>query len=154
MKTKEILTIVSLAALGVCLLCGLAKMVMKKGDKGHKHCKSVCATAVVLAIILLAVSQLLGENDGFKERNSPYCELMPSPNKLCHTRGGECTKEGAGTPINPNGTPNTDYVEKCPPIDSPMCGPDGAANKVLGSICAKPPCSQAGTNSYWTSQCN
>jgi len=60
MNTKEILSIVALVALGVCLICGLAKMAMK-GDKCKNHCTSVCGTSVVLAIILLAVSQLMGE---------------------------------------------------------------------------------------------
>jgi hypothetical protein len=60
MNTKEILSIVALAALGLCLLCSLAKAAMK-GDKGKKHCDKACGAFVFLAIILLAVSQLLGE---------------------------------------------------------------------------------------------
>ena len=60
MNMKEILAIVALIALGLCLLCSLAKAVMKKGDKRKNYCIRVCGTSVVLAIILLAVSQLMG----------------------------------------------------------------------------------------------
>lgn len=64
MKTKEILTIVALAALGLCLLCSLAKAAMK-GDKGKKHCDKVCGAFVFLAIVLLTVSQLLGKDEKY-----------------------------------------------------------------------------------------
>ena len=64
MNTKEILTIIALAALGLCLLCSLAKAAMK-GDKAKKQCDKACGAFVFLAIVLLAVSQLLGEG---KER--------------------------------------------------------------------------------------
>jgi len=69
MKTKEILSIVALFTLGLCLICGLAKMAMKKGDKAKNHCTSVCGTSVVLAIILLAMSQLMGEEEKFSSRD-------------------------------------------------------------------------------------
>jgi len=60
MNTKEILSIVALAALGLCLLCSLAKAAMK-GDKAKKQCDKACGAFVFLAIVLLTVSQLLGE---------------------------------------------------------------------------------------------
>ena len=76
MNTKEILSIVALAALGLCLLCSLAKAAMK-GDKGKKHCDKACGAFVFLAIILLAVSQLLGEEKE-KYDSTDGC-LKPSP---------------------------------------------------------------------------
>ena len=75
MNTKEILTIIALAALGLCLLCSLAKMAMKKGDKGKKHCDKVCGAFVFLAIILLAVSQLLGEGTEKYDDGKVMCTL-------------------------------------------------------------------------------
>ena len=65
MNTKEILTIIALVSLGMCLLCSLAKMAMKKGDKGKKHCDKACGAFVFLAIILLAVSQLLDDPEKY-----------------------------------------------------------------------------------------
>ena len=78
MNTKEILTIIALAALGLCLLCSLAKMAMKKGDKGKKHCDKVCGAFVFLAIVLLAVSQLMGEGTE-KYESGPSSSSSSSP---------------------------------------------------------------------------
>ena len=41
MKTQEILTIIALSALGLCLLCGLAKMAMKNPKK-RSDCDKAC----------------------------------------------------------------------------------------------------------------
>jgi len=54
MKTQEILTIIALSALGLCLLCGLAKMAMKNPKKR-------CGALFFVAVALMAVGQLLGE---------------------------------------------------------------------------------------------
>ncbi len=65
MQTREILSIVALAALGLCLLCGLAKMAMK-GPKAKQSCDHACSLLVFVAVVLVGVSQLLGENkDGY-----------------------------------------------------------------------------------------
>ena len=60
MKTREILSIVALAALGLCLLCGLAKMAMK-GPKAKQSCDHACSLLVFVAVVLVGVSQLLEE---------------------------------------------------------------------------------------------
>ena len=70
MNTKEILSIVALAALGLCLLCGLAKMVMKK-PKAKQFCDHACNLLVFVAVVLVGVSQLLVE-DSYTEPNSKY----------------------------------------------------------------------------------
>ena len=62
MRTQEILSIVALAALGLCLLCGLAKMAMK-GDKAKKSCDHACSLLVFVAVVLVGVSQLLVEDN-------------------------------------------------------------------------------------------
>ena len=70
MKTQEILSIVALGLLGVCLLCGLAKMAMK-GDKAKKSCDHVCSLSFFVAVVLLGVSQLIKENkDGYTASSS------------------------------------------------------------------------------------
>jgi len=61
MKTQEILTIVALAALGLCLLCGLAKMAMKNPKK-RGDCDKACGALFFVAVALMAVGQLLGED--------------------------------------------------------------------------------------------
>ena len=60
MQTREILSIVALAALGVCLLCGLVKMVMKV-PKAKQSCDHACSLLVFVAVVLVGVSQLLEE---------------------------------------------------------------------------------------------
>jgi len=86
MNTKEILTIIALVALGLCLLCCLTKAVMKKGDKGTKHCDKACGAFVFLAIVLMAVSQLLGETEKYSS--------IPMSSKF-----GYCTMKNANTPL-------------------------------------------------------
>lgn len=63
MKTQEILSIVALGLLGVCLLCGLAKMAMK-GPKAKQTCNHACSLSFFAAVVLLGVSQLITE-EGF-----------------------------------------------------------------------------------------
>ncbi len=60
MNTREILSIVALAALGLCLLCGLAKMAMKN-PKAKQSCDHACSLLVFVAVVLVGVSQLLEE---------------------------------------------------------------------------------------------
>ena len=76
MKTREILSIVALAALGLCLLCGLAKMAMK-GPKAKQSCDHACSLLVFVAVVLVGVSQLLKENnDGYKTDQPPLYQSM------------------------------------------------------------------------------
>ena len=63
MNTREILSIVALVALGLCLFCGLAKATMK-GPKVKQSCDHACSLLVLLAVVLLGVSQLL-EEEGY-----------------------------------------------------------------------------------------
>ena len=107
MNTKEILTIVALATLGLCLLCSLAKAAMK-GDKGKKHCDKACGAFVFLAIVLLAVSQLLGdENEKYDQPCSCYSASNQKPtgqdncdnNQDCNNPTGYCrSNSGWSTP--------------------------------------------------------
>ena len=60
LQTREILSIVALVALGLCLLCGLAKMAMKS-PKVKQSCDYACSLLVFIAVVLAGVSQLLEE---------------------------------------------------------------------------------------------
>jgi len=62
MRTQEILSITALSALGLCLLCGLAKITMKSNE-AKKSCDKACGMLVFAAVVLVAVSQLLEEID-------------------------------------------------------------------------------------------
>ena len=64
MKTQEILSIVALSLLGLCFLCGLAKMAMKK-DSDKKNCDKACSMAIFAAVALVGVSQLLTETEKY-----------------------------------------------------------------------------------------
>ena len=82
MQTREILSIVALAALGLCLLCGLAKMAMKN-PKAKQACNKACSLLVFVGLTLIGVSQLLGET-----KNAPQvpAHLIPPAGTL----GGQC----------------------------------------------------------------
>ena len=81
MKTQEILTIVALAALGLCLLCGLAKMAMKNPKK-RVDCDKACGALFFVAVALMAVGQLLGEDHvsgfemGVNKHNDKSCKSL------------------------------------------------------------------------------
>ncbi len=60
MKTREILSIVALSSLGLCLLCGLAKMAMKK-PQAKQACNKACSLLLFVGLVLIGVSQLLEE---------------------------------------------------------------------------------------------
>jgi len=136
MNTKEILTIVALAALGLCLLCSLAKAAMKKGDKSKKHCDKACGAFVFLAIILLAVSQLLGRE---KEKYDSTDGCLPSSNDGCET----CK---CAVPLDweaPSGCGKfCNYKDYCPDEDDPnknknsnkFCRLPARKNKCAGDL--------------------
>jgi hypothetical protein len=142
MNTKEILTIVALSALGLCLLCSLAKAAMKKGDKSKKHCDKACGAFVFLAIVLMAVSQLLGEeNEKYdtetKKLTKVYCDPAaqsgdPNHDHPCYyektltdcLNNSGCTKEEgkrATGGVKPRGY-NTQECKVCP-NGQLLCGP-------------------------------
>jgi hypothetical protein len=58
MGSKEILTIIGLIFLGLCFLCGLAKMGMKDA-KRKGNCDKACGAFVFLGVALIAVSSVM-----------------------------------------------------------------------------------------------
>ena len=75
MQTREILSIVALAALGLCLLCGLAKMAMKN-PKAKQSCDHACSLLVFVAVVLVGVSQLLKENNMKRKTRNKIDDLL------------------------------------------------------------------------------
>ena len=78
MQTREILSIVALAALGLCLLCGLAKMAIKN-PKAKQSCDHACSLSLFVAVVLVGVSQLL-EEEGY--RSPSPVKSVPAPISL------------------------------------------------------------------------
>ena len=97
MNTKKILSIIALSLLGLCFLCGLAKMVMKK-DSDKKNCDKVCSMAIFAAVVLIGVSQLFPD------------ENYADPGSNCATWDQQT---GVWTPPN-CGPPGSGFA--------PMCG--------------------------------
>ena len=62
MQTEKLLTIIALSALGLCVLMGLLKMMMKN-EKKKRDCDMACSMLVFIAVVLLAVSQMMHEHD-------------------------------------------------------------------------------------------
>ena len=62
MKIKEILTIVAISSLGLCLICSLVGMTMKKGKKNVRKASGVF---IIMSVILIVVSQLLIEPEKY-----------------------------------------------------------------------------------------
>jgi hypothetical protein len=100
MKTQEILSIVALGLLGVCLLCGLAKMAMK-GDKAKQSCDKACSMAIFAAVVLVGVSQLLTETEKYSATPSPSSETELG--KFLSGKGHVC--------IGNNANPKHCYIE-------------------------------------------
>jgi len=55
---RKTISIITLSLLGLCFLCGLVKIVMKK-DSIKKNCDKVCAMAMFAAVALVGVNQIL-----------------------------------------------------------------------------------------------
>jgi hypothetical protein len=99
MNTSEILSIVALSLLGLCLLCGLSKTVMKK-DSDKKNCDKACSLAIFAAVALVGVSQLFTEEKyRCQDLNPP--KNPPSPG--CNHQGGGNMANCGGLP-GPGGT--------------------------------------------------
>ena len=98
MSDSEILSITALSALGICLLVGLAKMAMKK--QGHQEtCDKVCGSLIFLAVVLMGVSQLLGEVSNFEDTKSCSGTCPNSTSCICPpgtVSNGSCTNMRSG----------------------------------------------------------
>ena len=62
MRTREILTIIALSVLGLCLFIGIGKS-MTKNPKKKMDCDKACGMLFFVAVVLLAVSQVLGPKE-------------------------------------------------------------------------------------------
>ena len=136
MKTQEILSIVALALLGLCFLCGLAKMAMKK-DSDKKNCDKACSMAIFAAVALVGVSQLLTETE-------KYCDKYCRDEKCAKEAAGQdsCGAGGIGGGGEPfcvdsdgNRVPNTKCSGDSTGGIRPFCGGGGSGGNVEDSRC-------------------
>jgi len=75
MKTKEILTIIAISSLGLSVICSLVGMVLKKGNDIYGK---ACNTFIFLSIVLLTVSQMVGEQEIYSDTsNLPVTSTEP-----------------------------------------------------------------------------
>jgi len=61
----HVLRIIAISLLGVCLLCGLAKMAMKN-ENSKKSCDNACGALMFVALALIGVSQLSDEKEKYE----------------------------------------------------------------------------------------
>lgn len=115
MKTPEILTIIALSVLGLGLLSGLAGGASKNA-KTKEKLNQICSLLFFLAVVLIAVGQLLTE-DGFKLDPCPPC-----------TTDDDCKMWGAGTCqddccilMNNSALTSVPCMSPCDPKDSRAC---------------------------------
>ena len=150
MNTQEILSIVALSLLGLCLLCGLAKMAMK-GDSAKKNCDKACSMAVFAAVVLLAISQLIGETDG-------YCRIMTHNNGYCHA-GQSPTTLGACGPSDPGpGGVSCPAADECGTIndqssDNATHNPKGVVTPCTKEDAAGNCTDQKSVAQWWKNNC-
>ena len=77
MKIKKTLLFISFSLLGICFLCNLAKMTIKK-DSDKKNYNKICSIAIFVAIALISVSQLImetGNNTPFGFWENEICKI-------------------------------------------------------------------------------
>ena len=134
MKTQEILSIVALGLLGVCLLCGLAKMTMK-GDKAKQTCNQICSLSLFVALVLLGTSQLLKEMT--KSPSPSPSPSGPTPGALGENckQGGKCN--GVLTCVNkkcvpPLPNPQRDCETICKTVESGAESPKDYDKDMIG----------------------
>ena len=92
-EAQKVLTIASLVLLGLCLLLRLAKMAMKKDSK-KVFLDRGCSLLFFIAVVLLAVSQLLVDEGYTKHHRPPYgSPRPPAPSAECPARcSGGCSE--------------------------------------------------------------
>ena len=108
MKTQEILSIVALSLLGLCFLCGLAKMAMKK-DSDKKNCDKACSMAIFAAVALVGVSQLLTETEKYGDGR---CYCTPQDSRVCMgscSSTTDCPRSSASVCMQPNAQGSCDW---------------------------------------------
>ena len=94
MNTQEILTIIAMAALGLCLVLAFSKG-LTKNLKTKESLTHVCSFLVVIAVALLAVTQFLSEQENMDwEIGSVATSSMP--NGGARTKGGKKVSMGVG----------------------------------------------------------
>ncbi len=147
MKTREILSIVALSSLGLCLLCGLAKLAMKNPKK-RGDCDKACGLLLFVGLVLIGVSQLLEETT----KSSAPGTNRPGLGQLCPQgkcqSGLVCSAAGdLGVPIcrkpspgpSPGPSPAPGVGQQCTGVGSCRQGLKCDMITDNKGVCVKPP---------------
>jgi hypothetical protein len=120
MNTQEILTIIAMAALGLCLVLAFSKG-MTKNLKTKSAMTHVCSFLVVIAVALLAVTQFLSEKENMDwEIGTVATASMPNG------RGSGGKKMGMGLGDTASGCPG-DFA----PGQKGVCSPNEGAGPCI-----------------------
>jgi hypothetical protein len=116
MNTQEILTIIAMAALGLCLVLAFSKG-MTKNLKTKESMTHACSFLVLIAVALLAVTQFLSEKENMDwEIGSVATASIPNGGRA--KKGGGKASMGLGNvPVcclscNPDASSQCGYVSK------------------------------------------
>ena len=124
MNTQEILTIIAMAALGLCLVLAFSKG-MTKNLKTKSAMTHVCSLLVVIAVALVAVTQFLSEKENM-EWEIGSVATASRPNGGIAKKGGK--KASMGVQLLEDAAPPTSSSssESADPIcKSCFCGQKG-----------------------------
>jgi len=131
MKTQEILTIIAMAALGLCLVLAFSKG-LTKNLKTKESITHVCSFLVVIAVSLLAVTQFLSDKKENMEWEIGSVATASRPNVGRAKKGGKKASMGLGdsykccSSCNPDASSFCGHVSKTGIKGEGSCqGPDG-----------------------------
>jgi len=132
MNTQEILTIIAMAALGLCLVLAFSKG-MTKNLKTKSAMTHVCSFLVVIAVALLAVTQFLSKKENMTAGGDWEIGSVATasrPNDGART-GGKKVSMGVEHPIVCNKNCPCKKIENqkiCSPADIRTGDPTGKTN--------------------------
>jgi hypothetical protein len=130
MNTQEILTIIAMAALGLCLVLAFSKG-LTKNLKTKESITHVCSLLVVIAVALLAVTQFLSDKKENMEWEIGSVATASRPNVGKAKKGGKKASMGQMG----SGSPCTTTVA-CNGCGNGYCGnPDAGESCTTSASC-------------------
>jgi hypothetical protein len=124
MNTQEILTIIAMAALGLCLVLAFSKG-LTKNLKTKESITHVCSLLVVIAVSLLAVTQFLSEKENM-EWEIGSVATASRPNGGIAKKGGKKASMGVQLLVDAAPPTSSSSSESADPkCKSCFCGTHG-----------------------------
>ena len=126
MNTQEILTIIAMAALGLCLVLAFSKG-MTKNLKTKSAMTHVCSLLVVIAVALVAVTQFLSEKENM-EWEIGSVATASRPNGGIAKKGGKKASMGVQLLVDAAPPTSSSSSESADPkCKSCFCGQKGVS---------------------------